>query len=42
MKAYKGLELQPKSFLNLGPYGGDWLAKRPGRFNPYETAVETH
>jgi len=38
MKVYWGSEVQLHAFFNLGTSGGEWLASRPGRFTPRETA----
>jgi hypothetical protein len=36
MKAYWGMDVEIHIFLTSALVGGEWLALRPGRFNPQD------
>jgi hypothetical protein len=38
MKTYGGVDISMYAFLTSTPDGGEWLASRPGRYNPGKTA----
>jgi hypothetical protein len=42
MKAYGGVDVYIHVLFTSAPFGGEWTASGPGRFNPGETAPAMH
>jgi hypothetical protein len=42
MNTYGGVEVKLQAFLTSALDGGEWLASRPGRFDPGEMVRGTH